>query len=81
MSGSAERKPSKVLVWFMLVFTAGVVLTLLAALVLMTLQSPRFFNLDLPWIDPALAELKRLVTVLMLGAIVFKGAVHILYRR
>ena len=69
------RPPSRlprVLTGFMLVFLAGTVLCLIAAMVLLTL--------DLPWSDPVLAELKRLVMVMMLGAVVFKAAVQ-LYKR
>jgi hypothetical protein len=76
---STERKLPRVLTGFMLAFFAGTVLCLIAAFTILMLQS-RHFNIDRPWFDPALAELKRLVTVLMLGTVVFKAAVQ-LYKR
>ncbi len=69
----------RVLTGFMLAFLAGTVLCLIAAMVLLTLQS-RHFNIERPWFDSALSELKRLVMVMMLGTVVFKAAVQ-LYKR
>jgi hypothetical protein len=75
----APRKAPRVLVGFLVVFLVGLFLSLAAAMVILTLQS-RHFNIDRPWFDPALAELKRLVMVLMLACVVFKAAVQ-LYKR
>jgi hypothetical protein len=73
---TGEPKRPRVLMGFMLVFFAAAVLCLLAAMVILTLQSRRF-GIDLPWFDAALSALAKLVVLLAAATMVFKLMVQL----
>jgi hypothetical protein len=56
---------------------AGVLLCLAAALVLLSLQSPRM-RIERPWFDPALDALKILVQVFFVACVLFKSGYRLL---
>lgn len=56
---------------------AGVVLCLAAALILLTLQSPRV-RIERPWFDPALEALQILTQLFLVACLLFKFALQML---
>jgi hypothetical protein len=62
----------RVLIGFMLACLAAALLCLAGGFLILTLHSPRFFNMDRPWFDGALDGLGGLFVIFALASLVFK---------